>query len=297
MPKRQKHDNVLLKHENSTRSSALTSYSKPMPHDHLPTVAIPDLHGGLRRFRLALSHAPPDTHHLILLGDVIDLGHDTKAILAEIRKLHEAHRLQYLAGNHEQLMIDAIYGPPGHRHPPSITPLNTREWKNWLLNGGQNTLDSYDTPAAFLDDAEWIRTHTKRWIIQNGKLYSHATRPGPNTRYSSEHQLVLDGKDALLWPRPRVPSDLPDLDPKLNGSVHGHTAKTKPTAIHDRHGKPAWFIDLGPNTNKIAIHHSETGVHICDDVPAARPGLLSALRNPLDFSGRSSVRPAKTKLN
>jgi hypothetical protein len=265
-----------------------------MSHDHFPTVAIPDLHGSLHRFRLALSHAPPETHRLILLGDVIDTGHDTPALLAEIRTLHDTHGLQYLAGNHEQLMIDAIYGPPGNRHAPSATPTNTREWKNWLLNGGQKTLDSYDTPAAFLDAAEWIRTHTKRWIIQSGRLYSHATRPDPNTRHSSEHQLVLDGKDALLWPRPRVPDDLPDLHPSLAGSVHGHTPKAKPTAIHDRHGKPAWFIDLGPNTSKIAIHHSETGVHVYD-APAERPGLLSALRTPINFSADTIMRLARTK--
>jgi hypothetical protein len=265
-----------------------------MTPGHFPTVAIPDLHGSLHRFRLALSHAPPETHRLILLGDVIDTGHDTPALLAEIRTLHDTHGLQYLAGNHEQLMIDAIYGPPGNRHAPSATPTNTREWKNWLLNGGQKTLDSYDTPAAFLDAAEWIRTHTKRWIIQSGRLYSHATRPDPNTRHSSEHQLVLDGKDALLWPRPRVPDDLPDLHPSLAGSVHGHTPKAKPTAIHDRHGKPAWFIDLGPNTSKIAIHHSETGVHVYD-APAERPGLLSALRTPINFSADTIMRLARTK--
>ena len=267
-----------------------------MPHNQLPTVAIPDLHGSLRRFHLALSHAPPEHHHLILLGDVIDTGHDTPAILAEIRNLHDTHHLQYLAGNHEQLMIDAVYGPPGHRHAPSTDPQDTREWNTWFMNGGQDTLDSYDTPAALLNDAEWIRTHTKRWIIHNDWLYSHATRPGPNTRHSSEHQLVLDGKDALLWPRPRIPANLHDLHPTLTGSVHGHTPRTVPTAIHDHHGKPAWFIDLGPNTLKIAIHHSETGVHVLD-TPAERPGLLSAFHTTTEFSDHLLVRLAKAKLH
>ena len=267
-----------------------------MPHDHSPTVAIPDLHGSLGRFHLALSHAPPEANQLILLGDVIDHGPDTPTILAEIRTLHDTHHLRYLAGNHEQLMINAIYGPPGHRHAPSATVQNTREWRNWFRSGGRDTVDSYADPAALLSDAEWIRTHAKRWIIHNNWLYSHATRPGPNTRHSSEHQLVLDGKDALLWPRPRVPADLHDLHPTLTGSVHGHTPKTIPAAIYDQYGKPAWFIDLGPNTPKIAIHHSETGVHVLD-TPAERPGLLSALQTQIDLSDHPLVRLAKTKLN
>ncbi len=267
-----------------------------MTPDHFPTVAIPDLHGSLRRFRLVLNHAPPETHHLILLGDVIDTGHDTPALLTEIRTLHDTHHLVYLAGNHEELLIRAVYGPPGRRHAPSADPQDTQEWNTWFMNGGQDTLDSYDDPAAFLSDAEWIRTHAKRWIIQNNWLYSHATRPDPNTRHSSEHQLVLDGRDALLWPRPRVPANLPDLHSALTGSVHGHTPRKVPSVIHDHLGKPAWFIDLGPETLKIAIHHSDTGVHILD-TPAERPGLLSAFHTTTDLADHLLVRLARARLH
>jgi hypothetical protein len=266
-----------------------------MSEGYLPTVAIPDLHGSLRRFHLALSHALPDAHHLIMLGDVIDNGTDTQALLAEIRALHDTHHLQYIVGNQEELMINAIYGLPGHRHAPSAEPQDTREWRNWLLNGGQDTLDTYDDQAALLSDAEWIRTHAKRWIIRNNWLYAHATRPGPNEQHSSEHQLFLDGGDKILWARPRASRDLHDLDSALTGSVHGHTPRTTPGFVSDRLGKPAWFIDLGPNTLKIAIHHSETGVHVLD-TPAEHPGGPGECRKTTDHSDRLLVRLARTRL-
>jgi hypothetical protein len=266
-----------------------------MSEGYLPTVAIPDLHGSLRRFHLALSHALPDAHHLIMLGDVIDNGTDTQALLAEIRALHDTHHLQYIVGNQEELMINAIYGLPGHRHAPSAEPQDTREWRNWLLNGGQDTLDTYDDQAALLSDAEWIRTHAKRWIIRNNWLYAHATRPGPNEQHSSEHQLFLDGGDKILWARPRASRDLHDLDSALTGSVHGHTPRTTPGFVSDRLGKPAWFIDLGPNTLKIAIHHSETGVHVLD-TPAEHPRGPGECRKTTDHSDRLLVRLARTRL-
>ena len=50
--------------ENPTRDDTPDSYTQAMPED-LPTVAVPDLNGNLRRFHHAVAHAPPtDTHRM-----------------------------------------------------------------------------------------------------------------------------------------------------------------------------------------------------------------------------------------
>jgi len=264
--------------------------------DHLPTVAIPDLNSTLPRFHRALTFASPEAHHLILLGDVIDHGADTRALLAELRAIHREHHLHYLAGNHEELLINAIYGPPGHRHAPSATPTDTPEWRKWLNNGGQATLDSYRSTKDLLSDAEWIRMTAKRWIVRHGWLYSHATRPSAaELRYTEDHA-AQKGHDTLLWHRPRLSQDLPALGAALIGSVHGHTPRTAPERLMGPDNKPAWFIDLGRTTRQLALHHSETGVHLLDGTPAPMT-LSTPLYFPrLDHASAFLARLAKTKI-
>lgn len=235
----------------------------------LPTVAIPDLHNNLARLHLALTHAPPATHHLILLGDVIDHGPDARRLLTTIRAIHATHHLQLLAGNHEELMINALYGPPGRRHPPNAIPTDAPEWRKWLTHGGQATFDNYPSSTVLLNDAEWIRVNAKRWIVRHGWLYSHATRPTPDELQSSEHQRAQTTHDTLLWHRPRLSDDLPSLDPALIGSVHGHTPRTTPTELTGPDAKPAWFLDLGRHHRHFAVHHNDTGVHVL--TPNTRP--------------------------
>lgn len=266
-----------------------------MPNDR-PTVAIPDLNGTLPRFHRALTFAAPASHHLILLGDVIDHGPDARALLSELRAIHREHHLQYLAGNHEELLINAIYGPPGQRHAPSAKPTDAPEWRKWLKNGGQASLDSYRSSKDLLSDAEWIRTTAKRWIVRGGWLYSHASRPAPAELRYSELAAAQQGFDTLLWQRPRVSSDLPSLDAALVGSVHGHTPRTAPEQLLGPDRKPAWFIDLGRTTRQLALHHSETGVHLLDGTPAPLT-LSTPLHLPtLETAGAFLTRIGRTPI-
>ena len=247
-------------------------------HDRRPTVAVPDLNGRYERLRLALEFAPPAEHFLVLLGDLIDHGPESARILRLVRRIHEKYGLQVLAGNHEELMMNALFGPPGQRHPADAHPRSTPEWKRWLSNGGQATLDSYPSAALLIEDAQWLRQHAKRWFIRERWLYSHATRPHVSQRPISEEQLKASGLDLLLWDRPSGGANLYELRPDLLGSVHGHTPQRVPERLVGPDRKPAWLLDLGKHSPDIAVHHSALGVKFLRGTPptaAAPPGPTS----------------------
>ena len=70
----------------------------------LRQIAVGDIHGCVKTFRLLvrdeLRLTPND--HLILLGDVIDRGPDSKGVIDEIIALRDLGiRVQVLQGNHE----------------------------------------------------------------------------------------------------------------------------------------------------------------------------------------------------
>ena len=66
---------------------------------------------------------------LIFLGDYIDRGEDSYAVLEILRRISLCHRTHFLTGNHEKMLYDYISGKedPGMYH----------------LNGGGKTIDSY----------------------------------------------------------------------------------------------------------------------------------------------------------
>ncbi|GGR03624.1 metallophosphoesterase [Deinococcus ruber] len=260
-------------------------------YDPRPTVAIPDLNGKYERFLLALEHAPPAEHFLVFLGDMIDDGPGVRQILQHLRQIHAEHGLQVLAGNHEELMINALCGLPGERHPIDPTPRDTPEWQRWLRNGGRATLASYDSKQELVSDVQWLMQHSKRWFIRRRWLYSHATRPHPDQQPISPEQRTPAGADLLLWDRPTSTANLYELREDLIGSVHGHTPRPQPDRLLGPDRKPAWFIDLGKHARDIAIHHSETGAHVLKAPPViqeSRAQSVSPVRFPTLFRKKAT---------
>ena len=97
------------------------------------TLVISDIHGELTLFEELLQTAGynPDKDQLILLGDYIDRGPDSKRVLEKVMELkHEGAVV--LKGNHEDMMVRAFKTD------------DERTWKNWInRNGGTETLKSY----------------------------------------------------------------------------------------------------------------------------------------------------------
>ena len=105
-------------------------------------LAIGDIHGCINALRSLVDSValrPDDT--IVTLGDYVDRGPDSSAVLSFIIELGKTHHLVPLRGNHEIMMLDS------------------REKKTWFLAwmrfGGDATLRSYsrsaENPGSFAD--------------------------------------------------------------------------------------------------------------------------------------------------
>jgi serine/threonine protein phosphatase 1 len=95
------------------------------------TIAIGDIHGcatALRCILGAIQPAADDT--LVLLGDYVDRGPDSRGVLEEVLGLETRCRVVPLLGNHELMLLDALANP--------------RVESVWRQCGGDATVRSYD---------------------------------------------------------------------------------------------------------------------------------------------------------
>ncbi|KHL94735.1 metallophosphoesterase [Paenibacillus sp. IHB B 3415] len=97
------------------------------------TLVISDIHGCVEEFNLLLRRANyiPSEDQLILLGDYVDRGPDSRAVVEQVKRLAEEHGVIVLRGNHDQMACDALAGEDDKRDT------------HWITNGGFHTLLSY----------------------------------------------------------------------------------------------------------------------------------------------------------
>ncbi|MCB0534589.1 MAG: serine/threonine protein phosphatase [Lewinellaceae bacterium] len=171
----------------------------------MPTYAIGDIHGCNRTFETLLERLPlQDGDALILIGDLIDRGPDSKGVIDTVFRLRRnGHPVTCLRGNHEQLLLNGLL------HPDKI--------ELWLFNGGLQTLESFGVkhllgiPERYLNFFQAM----PHWYETQEFLCVHAglnfTRPNP-----------LDEHYSLLWIRRWYD----DIDYNWLGDrivLHGHT--------------------------------------------------------------------------
>lgn len=93
--------------------------------------AITDIHGCPKTFQALLDKiAFSQADELYLLGDYVDRGPDSKAVLDMMFKLQKnGYTLRCLRGNHEEILLRSLY---------DLTGLDS-----WLQTDGKKTLDSF----------------------------------------------------------------------------------------------------------------------------------------------------------
>jgi serine/threonine protein phosphatase 1 len=104
-------------------------------------LALGDVHGcatALEALLAAVALRPDDT--LVALGDFVDRGPDSRAVLERIIGLKGLCRLIPLLGNHEQMMLGARAG----------------EMRLWLACGGDTTMASYGARFNSFEELELI---------------------------------------------------------------------------------------------------------------------------------------------
>lgn len=184
------------------------------------TFAVGDVHGCYRKLAQLLAqcrtYAASRTHRFVFLGDYIDRGSDSRAVMELLIELETAANPPpiFLRGNHEQMLLDGLRDSTAELH--------------WILNsGGDTTLASYGVlSAAELPPAHLSFLERTRLSFDDGlRFFVHA---GINP----DRPLFDQDPHDLLWVRE------PFLSSENNFGrivVHGHS----PT----RNGKP----DIQPN--------------------------------------------------
>lgn len=143
--------------------------------------AIGDIHGHSRHFKELLDFiplAPGDT--VVLLGDVIDRGPDSAGTLHQIHKLRESHRVIFVRGNHEAMLLQA-------RRNREYLPY-------WIGCGLGATLDSYHAKSFDdIPDEDWR-------LFESSQLY-HETEEAifVHANLDPTLEMIDQTESDLLW--------------------------------------------------------------------------------------------------
>ena len=160
---------------------------------------------------------PAQQLHIIFIGDVIDRGPDSKAVLEFLDEArHRMPELMFILGNHEEMLLRALAGDEG-------------TIRGWMRVGGAETVESFGlAPFVEGDDAvPWVSAlrHAvpatwAEWIASwpltarsGDYLFAHAgVRPGVS--------LKRQGRQHFLWGHEAFLDDTRDHGAVI---VHGHT--------------------------------------------------------------------------
>ncbi len=186
--------------------------------------AIGDIHGSYDRLKTLMDKIPIDFSHdtLVFIGDYIDRGPHSVEVVDYLMQLkNRVPGVIFLKGNHEDMLDKFINGD---------------DRLTYLLNGGQQTLDSYLTkpvqsdfypiPPDHMDFFKSLRLfyETEEFIFVHAGL-----RP----RVPLESQKPQD----LLWIRDKFISTKYDFGKRV---IFGHTPLKKPLVEPNKIG-----IDTG----------------------------------------------------
>jgi serine/threonine protein phosphatase 1 len=173
-------------------------------------LAIGDIHGCLRQFDHLLNVVQPTRgDSLILLGDYVDRGPDSRGVIDRVLELRRSGpHLVCLRGNHEIMMVMAREG--------------TGDRKMWLAVGGQQALESYGRSPGRTGALSDVPESHWRFLIDGLEDYFETER----------HIFVHAGvhRDLLM---PEQPDYMLFWEPLMDDMVHcsgktvicGHTAQ------------------------------------------------------------------------
>jgi len=176
-------------------------------------IAIGDIHGCPQSLDALLARIDPSPDdHLLFVGDYIDRGPNSKAVIDRLLDLREDVPCTFLRGNHEAMMIEY---------------LDSGAFSLWRMNGGVSTLQSYLTeddsseikiPAPHV---EFVR-ETKLCHETDDYLFVHA---GLEAGLTIEENLENPDEEVLLWEREHLNASEVAWEKPV---VCGHTPRPEP---------------------------------------------------------------------
>jgi serine/threonine protein phosphatase 1 len=170
------------------------------------TIAVGDIHGCLAALDTLLAAIRPgDCDTLVLLGDYVDRGPQSRGVIERLLELQRQCRLVPLLGNHDEMMLKVYDG-------------RSELYVDWLLFGGNATLESYgslrpeDIPAAHVEFLRGCRL----FYESDHHVYVHGN-------YRAELPLDAQPAETLLWESLKVRQPGPHCSGKT--AIVGHTSQ------------------------------------------------------------------------
>jgi serine/threonine protein phosphatase 1 len=143
-------------------------------------IAIGDVHGCIHALDALLEHVcPTRVDRLVFLGDLIDQGRDSAAVLDRVLSLRRSCQVTVIQGNHEEMMLAARESEQAQRY--------------WEDCGGIYTLNSYRFGLRLnevpLPHWEFIQSAIPYWETDEF-IFTHASyRPELPMSQQEGHQL------------------------------------------------------------------------------------------------------------
>ncbi len=204
------------------------------PRPERLTYAVGDLHGRLDLLEAMLEavarDAAGETHDLVFLGDLLDRGPDSAALLRRIREVEAGEgRIFCLAGNHDRMLLDFLDDP--------------EQGARWLRIGGQETVFSFGLApgrasagpagdeglrALAADLGEAIGAEGRSWLAARPLWWRSGNVVAVHALTDPALPMEAQPEETLLWARPDR-----SLAPRADGAwvVHGHTIVPEPRVL------------------------------------------------------------------
>jgi serine/threonine protein phosphatase 1 len=145
------------------------------------TIAIGDVHGcskALDALIEAIQPTPVDT--LVMLGDYVDRGPDSRGVLDRLIELGSRCRLVPILGNHDQMMLDT---------------LNGEDSEIWLEVGGREALESYETT----EDLDVIPSDHVAFLKSSLPFHETDSHIFAHANYYPDIPMAEQTEDMLRW--------------------------------------------------------------------------------------------------
>jgi len=175
-------------------------------------------------------------HDLVFVGDYIDRGDGSAAVLEHLREMEEGgDNVICLLGNHERMMLDFLDNPAA-------------SGRHWLRNGGLQTLASFKVGGVTENSDEAAMTaardklrkalgKTEKWLRNRPRSFRSGNMLVVHA--AADPRLPVDAQEekTLLWGHPAFRAE-----PRQDGIwvIHGHTIVDLPEPVQGRIG-----IDTG----------------------------------------------------
>lgn len=175
-------------------------------------IAIGDVHGCVESLKSLWEKLEPyeDVLHLFI-GDYIDRGPDSKGVVDFLLKVKHERNTVFLRGNHEKMLLNSI---------------KTGKTRNWFMNGGRITLNSYGKNADLSeipDEHIEFYLNTRLYFETDNYFFVHAGVPPTLTLKQSKED--EEAHDYFLWGREHLNALAPPWEKTV---VFGHTPMPEP---------------------------------------------------------------------